>query len=325
MQKMRGQDHAALIQSESRGHAIAEEEGARARRFAVAGCRAGAAESSGYGVAGVVCGCGGGSLLEQQPAIEAGGEVGVALARLAPGVERDGAVSAGLHRSEQLVDGRLDLTVHRVDRLVRGRDGSLAELPLLCRGEGVPAQLQLDEQGGERARDRELPPHRSDEVGTLEGARTVHVELGERETLPLLLRRAEQHPHVRHKLVTRHLPRAVGVELDEERRSEQRSRVDQRRLEQWAAVPRARRAPLARRRLYDGMQRTAAAAGRRSRQHLCAGAAQRTARLDEASEGEASSIHRVRLEGALDLGSPRRLDRHARQQRRATHARTLAF
>ena len=48
----------------------------------MAGCRAGAAESSGYGVAGVVCGCGGGSLLEQQPAIEAGGEVGVALARL---------------------------------------------------------------------------------------------------------------------------------------------------------------------------------------------------------------------------------------------------
>ena len=65
-----------------------------------------------------------------------------------------------------------------------------------------------------------------------------------------------------------HLPRAVGVKLDKERRSEQRSRVDQRRLEQWAAVPRARRAPLARRRLYDGMQRAAAAAGRRSRQHL---------------------------------------------------------
>ena len=35
-------------------------------------------------------------------------------ARLAPGVERDGAVSAGLHRSEQLVDGRLDLTEVRV-------------------------------------------------------------------------------------------------------------------------------------------------------------------------------------------------------------------
>ena len=69
----------------------------------------------------------------------------------------------------------------------------------------MPAQLQLDEQGGERARDRELPPHRSDEVGPLEGARTVHVELGEGESLPLLLRRAEQHPHVRHKLVTRHL------------------------------------------------------------------------------------------------------------------------
>ena len=31
-----------------------------------------------------------------------------------PGVERDCAVSAGLHRSEQLVDGRLDLTEVRV-------------------------------------------------------------------------------------------------------------------------------------------------------------------------------------------------------------------
>ena len=91
-------------------------------------------------------------------------------------VSRGGLVSRGGWR-EWRAPGRARLRVHVVDGFARCRHGSLTDPLQRRRGDRVASQLRLHDERRDSLRERELAQHRGDEVGALELARSVHVEL----------------------------------------------------------------------------------------------------------------------------------------------------